>query len=105
MNENFRHILDTRLDAFRAWSRDRPFRRCRLIQYCGAECLGGIDFEFGAAKKQIEGLLGEGFSVDWQEHGGLLYLVAWDPPGLGWSWPNVFAERHLDDPDARPQPR
>ncbi len=97
MNMDFQRELEKQLHTFREWSRNKQFQECRLVQYCGVECLGGISVALSEIESQIEGLISEGFCVDWQEHAGWIYLAVWEPPELEWTWPQVIAEQHLAD--------
>ena len=100
MDDNFRAKLGSQLDAFRNWSRGRDLGSCRLVQYLGVEMLGAIDVPLGHVESQIEGLICEGFSVDWAQDGSRMYLRAWEFGGPEPPWSKVFAEEHLADIDA-----
>jgi hypothetical protein len=99
MIDAFRSMRDETLADFRKWSRDRALTSCRLVQYCGVQCIGAIDVTLADAQAQIDGLLCEGFCVNWTECDGRLYLRVWELDGPEPTWPKVFAEEHLADFD------
>ena len=100
MDDTFRAKLESRLDAFRQWARGRDFSGCRLVQYLGMEKVGSLDVTLVQVESQIEGLVCEGFRVDWAEQDSQMYLRVWEADGPEPPWSKVFAEEHLADIDA-----
>ena len=87
-----RRIQDT-LDRFRDWVGGRwPKPKCRVVQYWDPDVPTAFDVKLGEIDAQIEGLVGEGFRVDWAEHDGKIYLLVWQNPNPKPDWPQVFAE-------------
>lgn len=97
MNEEFQLMLVGKLNEFQAWSQSQHYDACRLVQYCGIECVGAIDVPLNHVAREIKGGLGEGYSVAWAINDRRLYLVVWEPHDLPWTWPQVSREEHLDD--------
>jgi hypothetical protein len=97
VDEAFRSRLDAKLADFREWSRHRTLTCCRLVHYCGVECIGARDVALADTQSQIEGLLCEGFHVDWMQHEERLYFRVWESDRPEPLWPKVFAEEHLAD--------
>jgi hypothetical protein len=95
MNEEFRRKLEAKLTAFRDWSRHKRLTSVRLVQYCGVEMVGAIDLAADEVVRQIEGLVCEGFYVDWSELEGRLYLRVWEYGGPEPSWLKVYDEGPL----------
>jgi hypothetical protein len=100
VDEAFKTTIDSKLDAFRDWARQREFHRCRLVQYCGVDLVGSIDVPLGAIESQIECLLGEAFRIDWDQQSEVVYLRVWEGDDLVPPWSNVFAEEPLADIEA-----
>lgn len=99
MDGSFRSKLNEKLAVYRKWSRLHSFSGCRLVQYCGVERVGGAALAVAEVETRIESLFCEGFSVDWAELEGLLYLRVWEFDGPEPPWPKVFNEEHLADID------
>lgn len=97
MDDAFRSGLQTKLAGYDRWSCGRFFHGCRLIQYCGVEMVGAVDVPLAEVKSQIEGLVCEGFRVDWAEHKDKLYLRVWESDGPEPDWSKVVAEQPLAD--------
>jgi hypothetical protein len=97
VNDAFRSKLGARLDAYREWARNHDLSSCRLVQYLGIECMGGLDVPLDEVESQIAGLVCEGLRVDWAEADGRLYLRVFEGTAPKPSWPKVFAEGHLTD--------
>jgi hypothetical protein len=100
MDDAFRAKIESKLDSFHQWVHGRELRSCRLVQYVGVEMLGAIDVPLGEVESQIEGLVCEGFYVDWAQDGSRLYLRVWEFGGPEPPWSKVVAEEHLADIDA-----
>lgn len=96
-NEEFQLMLVGKLNEFQAWLQSQHYDACRLVQYCGIECVGAIDVALDEVEIEIKGALREGYGVAWATNDRKLYLVVWEPDGLPWTWPQVFCEEHLDD--------
>jgi len=79
---------------------DRSFTSVRLVQYCGGECVGGIDVAIDKAEDQIRGCLEEGYRADWGENGERLYLCVSESIDGPLDWTKVFREEHFSDIDA-----
>ena len=103
MDEQFRAKLNAKLAEYRGWSAGRNLSSCRLVQYCFGDLLGAISLSMDEVEPEIEGLVCEGFYVDWAEHEGRLYLRAWEYGGAEPEWPKVFAEVPLADVDDLPR--
>ncbi len=99
MTDAFHSRVLARLAAYRGWSAGRGLTGCRLVHYCGVELLGAQDLPPGEVEPRIEELVCEGFSVDWAEHQGRLFLRVWEFGGPEPTWPKVFAEQPLTDID------
>ncbi len=50
-------------------------------------------------EQEIEGLISEGYYVEWAAHRKKLYLRVWEFDGPEPYWPKVFAEQPLVDID------
>ena len=83
--------------SFRQWSLTHEFADCRLVQYCGADLIASINLSKEEIEQQIEGLVNEGFYVDWKLDGTRLFLRIWEYGGPEPDWDHVFAERSLSD--------
>jgi hypothetical protein len=101
MNPEVEQIIRQRLATFASWLGDQSVTFCRLVQYVGPDCFA-IDVPLTQAPSQIEGLLAEGFSVDWATQGSRLYLRVWEGDSDGPPWPAVFLEAHLDNETEEP---
>ena len=97
MNNAFRQNLQGRLDNYREWALSRSFSKCRLVHYCGVDLVGSRDVPLDEVASQIEGLVWEGFRVDWSEHEGRLYLRVWESVGPEPDWEKVIAGLPLAD--------
>jgi hypothetical protein len=84
-----------RLSEYRRWAPQQHFDGCRLVQYASIDLVGTLDVPVAGIESQIEGLLAEGFHVDWAIHQGRLYLRVWEQPGPCPDWGHVFAERSV----------
>ncbi|WP_113962251.1 hypothetical protein [Roseimicrobium gellanilyticum] len=84
--------------AFRQWLEGRRLSGCRLVQYCGPELTGAIDVEADAVEAGIEGVVAEGFYVNWAAHHDRLYLKIWEYGYHEPSWEDVYAERNMPKP-------
>src|SRR5262245_28563342 len=93
MNEEFLSKLNAKLESYRAWCEGRVFKSVRLVQSCGNDLVGAIDVLIGDVESQIEGLVSEGFYVDWAQHEHQLFLRVWEFGGPDPDWPSVIAER------------
>ena len=85
--------------AFHEWSHERPFRSARIVQYCGVDLVGACDVPIKEVVSRIEGLLCEGFYVDWYEQDERLYLRVWEFGGPEPDWSKVIAEKPLVEVD------
>lgn len=99
MDDGFGAKVESRLGAYRNWTDGRDLRNCRLVQYVGVEMLGANDVPLGDVESQIQGLVCEGFQVDWAPDCNRMYLRAWESGGPEPPWPRVLAEEHLADID------
>jgi len=99
MGDVLQQIKD-RVTAFRAWGMERGFVSARLVQYCGDECVGGIDLPPEAAEQEIRGCLGDGFRVEWEQSGQRLYICVLERIDGPLDWQKVFSEEHFSDIDA-----
>lgn len=99
MDEQFRAKLDAKLAAYRGWSSGRAFPSCRLVHYCGVDLVGSKSLALSEVESEIEGLVCEGFYVDWADHETRLYLRVWELGGPEPEWSKVFAEVPLADVD------
>jgi hypothetical protein len=95
----FRSKLQAKLASYRDWSAGREFSGCRLVHYCGVDLIGAQDLLLADVVLRIEGLLCEGFYVDWAEYQGRLFLRVWEFDGPEPDWHKVFAEQSLGDID------
>jgi hypothetical protein len=68
MDEQFRAKLDAKLAEYRAWSAGRVFPSCRVVQYVGVDLVGAKSLPLSEVESEIEGLVCEGFYLDWTEH-------------------------------------
>jgi hypothetical protein len=103
MNDAVRSKLQSQLAAFRDWSAGYELSACRLVRYCGVDLLGALDIPPNEIESRIEGLICEGFYVDWAEHRGRLYLRVWEYGGPEPDWAKVFSEQPLADIDELPR--
>jgi hypothetical protein len=99
VDEQFRLKLNAKLDAYRSWFASRSVQSCRLVHYCGPDLVGAKTLPLGDVEREIEGLVSEGFYVDWAEHAARLYLRVWEFDGPEPEWAKVFAEVPLADVD------
>lgn len=97
MDEAFRAKLRSKLADYRAWSSGRAFADCRLVHYCGVDLVGAQAVPMAEVEPRIEGLVCEGFYVEWAENGGRLFLRVWEFGGPEPAWSKVFAEEPLAD--------
>lgn len=95
VDAHFRTNLKKKLADYREWSRSRKYSSCRLVHYCGGDLVGSRDVPEVEVEAQIEGLVSEGFYVDWAENDGRLYLRVWEFGGPEPNSPNVFAVQPL----------
>ncbi len=51
-------------------------------------------------QEEVEGLFREGYRVDWSEHLGRIYLVAWEGNGGAPPWELIYQEKDLVDIEA-----
>lgn len=97
MNPEVLKRISDAVASYRTWCQDRQFQNCRLVQYCGPDMIGAIDVPVAQIEAQIEGLLAEGFDVDWGSNGNQLYLRVWEFGGAEPDWQSVYAERSLQN--------
>jgi len=95
MDEEFKAKLNAKLADYRAWLAGRNIASVRLIQYCGIECLGGIDIPLNEVEIRLKALISEAFYVDWKERNECLYLRVWEFDGPEPHWESVMLEKHL----------
>ena len=95
MDAAFRSKIEKKLAEYREWSCSRRLSRCRLIHYVGLDLVGAIEIATSEIEAQIEGLVCDGFYVDWEENNGTLYRRVWEFDCPVPDWPSVFAERPL----------
>src|SRR5262245_24384825 len=100
LDRAFRVKVETKLSHYREWSHARAFTGGRLLQYRGLDLVGARDVALPEVESQVEGLLYQGFHVDWAEHQGRLYLRVWEFAGPEPAWPSVLAEQPLTDTGA-----
>jgi hypothetical protein len=100
MTLEFQEKCQKKLSEYRVWSKGRSFLACKLVQYVGVELAGVIDVSIDEVEPQIEGLLGEGFYVDWADHNNFIYLMVWEYSGPEPDWNKVFAEQSLVNVEA-----
>jgi len=93
------NYIEERLDAFRAWRVDHSFASARLVQYCGDECVGGIDIAIDEAENQVRGCLAEGFRVEWKEQSGRLHLCISESIDGPLDWTKIFGEADFSEID------
>jgi hypothetical protein len=98
MTEEFRVKLQAKITDYREWSGGQTFSGCRLVHYTGADLLA-LDLSLDEVEARIEGLVCEGFYVDWAEHQGRLFLRVWEFGDPEPDWSKVFAEQPLADVD------
>ena len=103
MNDEFRSKLNAKLGNFRDWMQQHSPTSCRLVQYCGVERVSAHDIPLAEIENRIEGLLCEGFYVDWTEQETRLYLRVWEFGGPEPTWPKVFAEEDLEEIPESPE--
>lgn len=99
MDDLFRAKLNAKLAAYRNWFGGRSVHSCRLVHYCGVTCVAKT-LPLEEVEREIEGLVCEGFYVDWAEHDARLFLRVWEFGGPEPEWAKVFAEEPLADVDA-----
>lgn len=99
MNDDFHSKLESKLSAFREWSAGRKLSGCRLVHYCGVDLVGAQDVPPDEIESRLQGLVCEGFYVDWAEHNSRLYLRVWEFGGPEPDWAKVIAEQPLMDID------
>ncbi len=99
MEAAFRSKIDKKLVEYREWSRPHYFSARRLVHYCGVELVGSKGIFESDVEAVIEGLVCEGFYVDWADNEDTLYLRVWEFDGPVPDWPSVFAERPLAPTD------
>lgn len=101
--------IKAKLAAYRKWVTGRkPTGKARLVQYWDDEASpAGLDVPLGEVEQQIEGLVAEGFQVDWAAHRRRVYLRVWDRSNSGtgrWCSPrppvaNRVTRRASDQPN------
>ena len=97
LDDTFRAKLQSKLKDFRVWSSGHTVSGCRLVHYCGNEMVGAKSVPLARIEPEIEGLICEGYYVDWAEHESRFYLRVWEFGGPEPPWPKVFAEEPLVD--------
>ncbi len=96
-----RRRIQTKLSAYRRWLARQALRnrtKARAVQYCGWELVSAFDLLLAEVEQEIEGLIAEGFRVDWAENDGWVYLRIWEGPGPEPDWDAVFAESDVGEP-------
>lgn len=95
-----RQQIELRIAEFREWRSTQELSVARLVQYCGVECIGGIDVGLDEAEQQIRGCLEEGFGADWHNDNGRLYICIYESLDETPDWMKVIAEKSLVDVEA-----
>ncbi len=80
------------LDRYRRWVRHRKLKKGRLVQYWDPDTPTASDVPLAEVEREIEGLIGDGFRVDWAEHDAKVYLLVYESRNLKPDWPQVFDE-------------
>jgi hypothetical protein len=97
MTPTFTAALSAKLEEYRAWAVSRPDAAGRLVMYEGVQFMSAIDVLHDELEAEVEGLFCSGYRVDWSEHLGRIYLVAWEEAGPVLPWAPVYAEKDLVD--------
>lgn len=97
MTPEFAEALKAKMDAFLSWSSHRPAAAGRLVKYEGVQFVGAIDVPFDELSEEVEGLFCEGYALDWSEHLGRIYLVAWEATDPVVPWELIYQEKDLVD--------
>ena len=100
MTPDFAAALDAKLEEYRAWAVSRPVAVGRLVMYEGVQFMSAIDVPHDELEAEVEGLFRSGYCVDWSEHLGRIYVVAWEEAGPVLPWAPVYAEKDLVDIEA-----
>ena len=100
MSPEFAAALNAKLEAYRSWAATRPRVPGRLVKYEGVQFGGAIDVPLDELIEEVEGLFCEGYRVDWSEHKGRIYLVAWEGDESGPDWDLIYQEKDLVDIEA-----
>ncbi|WP_156370742.1 MULTISPECIES: hypothetical protein [unclassified Acidovorax] len=97
MTPEFAEALKAKMDAFLSWSSHRPAADGRLVKYEGVLFVGAMDVPFDELSEEVEGLFCEGYALDWSEHLGRIYLVAWEATDPVVPWELIYQEKDLVD--------
>jgi hypothetical protein len=97
MSPEFAAALSSTLEAYRSWALTRSNALGRLVKYEGIGFAGAIDVPPDELIEEVEGLFREGCRVDWSEHHGRIYLVAWEGDEHGPNWDIIYQEKDLAD--------
>jgi hypothetical protein len=88
-----------RAAAYCAWAAERTLKKKgRLVQY--VDCFDppmAFDVPLAEMEREIEGILGEGFRLKWEEHQGRVYLAVWEGDNEP-DWSCVFTETPSSEP-------
>src|SRR5262249_39723162 len=67
LDRAFRVKVQTKLSDYREWLHGRAVTGGRLLQYRGLDLVGARDIPLAEVEHHVEGLLHQGFHVDWAE--------------------------------------
>ncbi len=81
--------------SFVSFKTENNFNTCRLVQYSGPEIAGAIDIDIEEILNQINGLICEGFDIEWAVKDNVCFLKVWEYPGSIPDWSKVFQEKDL----------
>jgi hypothetical protein len=96
MNAEFKAKLDRKLAGLRDWMEAYSFANCRIVQYCGVECLGSMDIKRDEIECRVECYIKEGFNADWNMLDSVAVLRIYEYPGPEPAWDLVLSESDLD---------
>lgn len=91
--------LEQKLTQYRDAGRSCSPKRCRLLQYTGADKPNGSDISPEHIEDEISFGLAEGLIVDWLCEDSVLYICTQEPDCPLPSWDTVKAEEAMIDVD------
>lgn len=97
MNEEVQNKIESAKKSFNEWQVRHQCSSARLVQYCGVEHVGTIAVAIDDVPNQLEGLIGEGFYVDWMNQGDEIVMRAWEYGGPEPDWGKVFLGQDLEE--------
>lgn len=92
------------LQLYRIWQAEHIYVACRLVQYCGIECIGACDIPVTEIENRLINLWQEGFYVSWAIRDETLFLRVYEFGGPEPDWQKVFIEQHLAEIADIPEP-